>query len=437
MIRGIYFMGNKVVVAGGGASGLTAAIFAARRGADVTILEHNDIVGKKILITGNGKCNMTNMSSFEDKYYSSDEESLKKIYRTLERFNATDTRNFFMGLGLCTKEMRDGMVYPVTEQAYTVLDMLKGECKHLNIKIETNCEVKSIKNQEVKFIRYIKEPSPNGKKGYKVIESRESMKYDRLILAMGGKASVATGSDGSGYYFASTIGHNIIEPLPGLVQLRCEGDFYKDMAGVRAKVRLALYVDDKFTASEHGELQLTDYGISGIPVFQISRIVARALYEGKKCIVRINLVPFLSGFMNEINDINLQRFSYKTIEELFSGLVHKKIASVICKYNDLNPNAKVGDISSDKLLACIREMSDFEIKVLEPNSFDNAQICSGGVPLSEVDNDFKSLKDENIYIVGELLDCDGVCGGYNLQWAWATGALAGNSAGNFKEGIQN
>jgi hypothetical protein len=422
-------MQKKIVVAGGGASGLTAAIFAARRGAQVTILEHKDSVGKKILVSGNGKCNLTNMSGFEGKYYSSDEASLDKIYRTLEKFNATDTRKFFLGLGLCTKEKRDGYVYPASEQASTVLEMLLSECNRLGIKIETNCEVKSIKDGEVKFIRYIKEPSTENKKGYKVTESRETITYDKLILAMGGKAAKVAGSDGSGYYFATTIGHSIIEPLPGLVQLKCEGDYYKELAGVRAQVRLALYIDDKFVTSENGELQLTEYGISGIPVFQISRLVARALHEGHSCTVWINLIPFLSGYMNDLNIFNLERFSYKTIEELFTGIVHKKLATIICKYYDIEPTAKVGDLDFDKILSCIKGLANFEVKVLDVNSFDNAQVCSGGVPLLEVDNDFRSLKDPNIYITGELLDCDGVCGGYNLQWAWATGAIAGNSAG--------
>jgi hypothetical protein len=422
-------MNNKIIVAGGGASGLVAAIYAARKGADVTILEHRDRVGKKILMTGNGKCNMTNMGEFEGKYYSSDKESLNKIYKTLERFNATDTRNFFAGLGLCTKEKRDGGVYPVSEQALVVVDVLKSECERLNIKIETDCEVKSIKDGEVKYIRYIREAAQGNKNKTVISEFSESVKYDKLILAMGGKAAKVSGSDGSGYYFAKSIGHTIIEPLPALVQLKCDGDYFKSVSGVRAQVELGLYIDGKFTASEEGELQLTDYGISGIPVFQISRLASRALYEGRKCMVKINFVPFISELRNEVKDIKLKQFSHKSVEDLISGLVHKKLAKMICKKNNITPTAKVGETDFDKILSCIRELADFEVTVAEANSFENAQVCSGGVPLGEVDDNFKSMKDENVYIVGELLDCDGVCGGYNLQWAWATGAIAGMSAG--------
>jgi predicted Rossmann fold flavoprotein len=422
-------MGKKVIVAGGGASGLVAAIFAARNGAEVTILEHKERVGKKILLTGNGKCNLTNISDFHGKYHSNDVASLDKIYRALERFNANDTRRFFAGLGLCTKEKRDRGVYPVSEQAAIVAEVLESECRRLDIKIETNCEVKSIKSGEVNFIRYIKEESKDNKKGYKVSESREKLKYDRLILAMGGKACRSAGSDGSGYYFAGTLGHSIIEPLPALVQLRCEGDYFKEIAGVRAQVALGLYVDGELKGSDEGELQLTDYGISGIPVFQISAVTARALQDGKKCVVKINFVPFLDKYMEEKGEFDFKRFSNKSVEELLSGLVHRKVAALVCKRNGILADTKVGEVSSEKIVECIRELAQFEVKVISANAFENAQVCSGGVPLGEVDENFRSLMDENVYIVGELLDCDGVCGGYNLQWAWTSGAIAGAAAG--------
>jgi hypothetical protein len=317
----------------------------------------------------------------------------------------------------------------VSEQALVVVDVLKSECERLNIKIETDCEVKSIKDGEVKYIRYIREAAQGNKNKTVISEFRETVKYDKLILAMGGKAAKVSGSDGSGYYFAKSIGHTIIEPLPALVQLKCDGDYFKSVSGVRAQVELGLYIDGKFTASEEGELQLTDYGISGIPVFQISRLASRALYEGRKCVVKINFVPFISELKNEIKDIKLKQFAHKSVEDLISGLVHKKLAKMICKKNNITPTAKVGETDFDKILSCIRELADFEVTVAEANSFENAQVCSGGVPLGEVDDNFKSMKDENVYIVGELLDCDGVCGGYNLQWAWATGAIAGMSAG--------
>jgi len=449
-------MARQVVVAGGGASGLTAAIYAARNGADVTILEHRDSVGKKILMTGNGKCNLTNMSDVHGKYYSSDERSLEKIYDTLVRFDAKKTRSFFMELGLFTKEKRDGGVYPVSEQAAVVLDVLRSACSSLGIRIITDCEIKEIippcAGAKIRIKRYIRENAASkARKKPVVSEQEESISYDRIILATGGRAAPKSGSDGSGYVLARKLGHSIIEPLPALVQLKCAGDFFPSISGVRAQCRLSLYIDGKESAVEEGELQLTDYGISGIPVFQFSRIAAKALHAGQKCEVRINFIPYLfdtSYNENLIENLFIKDaaynenttnkksimeniFCHKTVEELLAGLVHKKIAAMVCKKNGIYNGMTVAQalqVCPKKINGCIQMLMDFRVQITDTNSFENAQVCCGGVPLSEVDGQFRSVKAENVYIVGELLDCDGICGGYNLQWAWATGAIAGESA---------
>ncbi len=389
-------MAVDVIIVGGGASGLIAAIMAARGGAAVTVLEHKDRVGKKLLMTGNGKCNLTNISGFEGKYFSSDNASLKKIHNALERFGADDAIGFFKSIGLYTKEKRDGGIYPLSEQASCVLDALRSECAHLGVNIVTNASVRDL----------------------------SKLNCDRLILATGGKAAVSTGSDGSGYILAKKLGHNIVEPLPALVQLRCDGSFFKSVAGVRAQAGLELYIDGRKSAYEEGELQLTDYGISGIPVFQFSRIVSRALYEKKTCEVYINFMTHLS------EKIPVQRYGYKTVEELLGGMVHKKLASLICRRHGIKSSVLAADAGEDAVLSCIEELKRFRVNVVSTNSFDNAQVCCGGVPLGEVSDNFRSLKNDKVYIVGELLDCDGICGGYNLQWAWTTGAIAGRDASN-------
>ncbi|MDE7323614.1 MAG: aminoacetone oxidase family FAD-binding enzyme [Lachnospiraceae bacterium] len=427
-------MKNRVVIAGGGASGLTAAIFAAENGADVTVLEHRDRVGKKILMTGNGKCNLTNMSDVHGNYYSSDSYSLNKIYDTLGRFDAMKTRDFFKRIGLYTKEKRDGGVYPVSEQASIVLDVLRGECDRLGVNIRTDCDITSIDPDEmsgcVHITQYIREEKEQGKNGGKnkknvvVSEKKETVHYDRLILATGGRAAPASGSDGSGYRLARKLGHSIIEPLPALVQLRCYGDFFKEVSGVRAQSRLVLYIDGNPAAGQEGELQLTDYGISGIPVFQFSRLASRALYEGRTCEVGINFIPYIA----RAADVDTAHFYYKPVQEFLSGLVHKKVAALICKKKGIPVGVTVGQTGSDKVHECLDLLADFRVKAAEPNSFENAQVCCGGVPLAETGDNFESRKCKNVYLVGELLDCDGICGGYNLQWAWATGAIAGAAA---------
>lgn len=429
-------MSNKVVIVGGGASGLVAAITAARGGANVTILEHKDRVGKKILMTGNGKCNLTNMSNLHGKYYSTDEKSLNMIYEAFDRFSAKDTIDFFESIGLYTKEKRDGGVYPMSEQAACVLDVLRSECEHLKVDIITDCDIQEIINDKnkklIKLVKYIRDTNVqneknNGKKKAKnkqgeiIGEEKIKLIADNIILATGGKAAAVAGSDGSGYVYAKKMGHSIVEPLPALVQLRCKGDYFKSISGVRTQAGLKLYVDNQLVACEEGELQLTDYGISGIPVFQFSRIAARALYESKPCKVMIDFLPQLP------KNPDLEKYSYKKVEEFLSGMVNKKIASLICRKNGISQSDTIGSIGVKKTVKCVDELRQYEVEVEETNSFDNAQVCCGGVPLNEVSSDFESLKCKNVYIVGELLDCDGICGGYNLQWAWTTGIIAGRA----------
>lgn len=420
-------MANRVVVAGGGASGLAAAVFAAENGAEVTILEHRDRVGKKILMTGNGRCNLTNMRDFHGKYYSSDAHSLDKIYDALARFDAAKTREFFRKLGLYTKEKRDGCVYPVSEQASIVLDVLRGECGRLGVRILTDCEITAIvpdaAGGSINYTHYLRGAEAKDKS-----KCKKTLRFDRCILATGGKAAPASGSDGSGYRLAQKLGHGIVEPLPALVQLKCAGDFFKAVSGVRAQSSLKLEIDGNLTAGEEGELQLTDYGISGIPVFQFSRLASRALHDGRKCEVRINFVPYLSDPVNEIADGNIEPYRHKTVEAFLSGFVHKKLSALICRQEGVASGVTVGQAGHEKVRECIRLLADFRVRVTGTNAFENAQVCCGGVPLSEVDGNFRSYQCGNVYIVGELLDCDGICGGYNLQWAWATGAIAGGAA---------
>lgn len=421
---------SKVIIIGGGASGLAAAVSAAKQGAEVTILEHKDRVGKKILMTGNGKCNLTNVSDYHGKYYSSDEKSLKKIYNTFERFGANETIEFFEEIGLYTKEKRDGGVYPMSEQASCVLDVLRSECEYRKVKILTECETINIEPQKkgvkVSFVQYIYQDKVVNSKGKKKVrelikEDKKNLVSDKVILATGGKAAAVSGSDGTGYKLAKALGHSIITPLPALVQLKCEGDYFKSVSGVRVQADLELYINNKSAAKECGELQLTDYGISGIPVFQFSRIASRAMFEKKSCKVKINFIPD----MKKLPDSD--KLGYKGVEEFLSGFVNKKLANLICRKHGILPNQTLKQIGLEKTKRCVNELQSFWVTVTDTNSFDNAQVCSGGVPLSEVSDNFESLKCPNVYLTGELLDCDAICGGYNLQWAWSTGIIAGRA----------
>lgn len=440
---------KKIIVVGGGASGLAAAITAARLGAEVTMLEHKDNIGKKLLVTGNGKCNIANIGELEGKYYSSNETSMQKIYSTFNRFTSKDTISFFESMGLYCRVKKDGGVYPMSEQATTVLDTLREECIHLGVKVITDCEVKNIHsiNNEmtVEYIKYIRDNKNDSsdiknkkdkkatKKNKIVGEEKGQFKCDSIILATGSKALPTSGSDGSGYKLARNLGHEIVLALPALVQLKCEykngnnPDIFKIISGVRAQASLRLVVNDECVATEQGELQLTDYGISGIPVFQFSRIAARALFENKKCKVQINFVTDVSE--NILNNA-IHTFEHKCMVDVLSGFVNRKIAEMICMVNTIEFSKKVKDIDNKKISDCVEMLHNLGLEIIGTNSFDNAQVCSGGVSLDEVTDEFESVKCKNVYIVGELLDCDGMCGGYNLQWAWATGVIAGKAASN-------
>lgn len=411
-------MPKKIVVIGAGASGLMAAVVAARQGAAVTVIEHKDKVGKKILMTGNGKCNLTNVSDFHGKYYGKD---LAFIYRVLSTFTAEDTRHIFQEMGLYTKEKRDGGVYPVSEQAVSVLEVLKTECRHLHIKILTNCKVKNVQMLKDEGEIRLEQCAEDEK-------TLNRISFDELIIATGGKAAAVSGSDGSGYKLAEKLGHHIMTPLPALVQLRCEGKHFKMVAGVRAQAKLTLLVNGQETACEEGELQLTDYGISGIPVFQFSRIAACALWEKKKCEVRIHFLPFLTKEQIAQLEETYTQYGYKTMEEFLGGLVNKKIASLVCKQIHVNPQDKLETLSSKAVLSAINLLKDYPVVITATNPFENAQVSCGGVPVEEIEDTMESKLCPHVYFVGEILDCDGICGGYNLQWAWATGAIAGKHA---------
>lgn len=407
-----------IAVIGGGAAGMMAAITAAECGAAVTVFEHQDRVGRKILMTGNGRCNLSNLSYSGWEYYGEEPEFAKGV---LSQFTANDTVSFFKRLGLLVKD-KNGYLYPVSEQASAVLDVLRNELVKKKVKVKTNVSVQiSFQEKEQKFLlRY-----ENGE-GY----------YDMVILACGSRANPRTGSDGSGYGLAEAFGHKIIKPLPALVQLRCRENFFKGIAGVRCEAGLRLLTEKGLQAEERGELQLTDYGISGIPVFQFSRVAARALDAGEKVSVEIDFLPSLTtevlgSFLREV----LQREGNREcpVEEVLAGVIHKKLLMLILKENGIKGSRGSGSITAKETEAVLRTIKCFTVQVGATNPFDNAQVCCGGVDCSEIDGNCQSKKVPGLFFAGEIMDVDGICGGYNLQWAWSSGYVAGKSAASGRE----
>ncbi|EHE97687.1 MULTISPECIES: NAD(P)/FAD-dependent oxidoreductase [Clostridia] len=404
---------QQVVIIGGGAAGLAAAVSAARCGAQVTIVEHMDRVGKKILSTGNGRCNMTNLYMEPECYRSNDKSFPMKV---IQGFPVKETLGFFRDLGIEPKD-RNGYIYPNSDQASAVLDVLRQEVDHLGVRVLLSCEVKGIESAG---------------HTYRVNTSQGVLEADALILATGSKAAPATGSDGSGYELAKKLGHSVIKPLPALVQLRCQGTMYRQMAGIRTEAKVSLFSDGKLLAEDRGELQLTDYGLSGIPIFQISRFASRALDQGRKVIVKVDFMPsWKDGDAFGLLKKRAARMEYKTAEEMFTGLLNKKLALVLIRLAGIDPCRKAGGLSPGQLKHLVQQLKSYEAIIMSVNPFANAQICCGGVDVKEVNAlTMESRIRKNLYLAGELLDVDGICGGYNLQFAWSSGVIAGRNASN-------
>lgn len=401
-------MKQQVIVVGGGASGLTAAIMAARSGASVAIMEHTSKPGKKLLSTGNGKCNLTNLEQFDDAYRSSYPEFIKRARKNV---TVDETLQFFQDLGVVLTD-RNGYVYPYAGQASAVLDALLTELNDLGIQLITDCQVTGIKPDLT------------------VVSSKGKKKADAVILSAGSMAAPKTGSDGSGYDLAKALGHRIIPPLPALVQLRCREKWYKQAAGVRTEAAITLKLDGKVIASDRGELQFTDYGISGIPVFQVSRFAVKGLKEGKQTVIDLDLFPAMD--YKETRDFLMERknrFGQRPAKEFLNGVINQKLIPILLQEAGIN-GGNTSQITPAQIKTLIGALKGLSTVVTASNSYEQAQVCSGGIDTREVDPDtMESKLLKGLYLAGEIVDVDGICGGYNLQWAWTSGILAGRHAG--------
>lgn len=408
----------RVGIIGGGASGMIAAISAAKNHAEVTILESGDRIGRKILATGNGKCNFTNAKMDAHCFRSN---TIKDITPFLEAFGVEDTLAFFSSLHMLYKS-KNGYYYPASEQASTVLDVLRYE-------IEANEHIQVCTEQKARSLTEQKDGT------IKVLCGTKSYLFDRVIVACGSKASPKTGSDGSGYQLLRSLknGCKIEEVVPALVQLRCKEDYMKSVSGVRIEGKVSVIVDGHNEGEEIGEIQLTDYGVSGIPVFQISRYASYGCLQNKAVQVQLNVMPHMSeeaftAYMHK----RRQMLCDKNVEQFCAGLINKKVCMLFAKRCGMHWDMPIKQVSEEQFSMFVSLFQDWTLHIDRPNGFDMAQICAGGLSMQEIDAHFSMKKCPNIYVVGELLDVDGICGGYNLQWAWTSGYLAGKYAANDK-----
>lgn len=404
----------RVGIVGGGAAGMTAAIAAARRGARVTLLERMDRVGKKILATGNGRCNLSNTDPDISYYHGTNP---KFVYGALSRFGFHQTMEFFEELGIAWKVEDGGKVFPVSNQASSVLDVLRFELEVQGVKILTGAEVKGIDLVRGEF---------------KVqLEDGKRLTFHRLIIATGGRAAPNLGSNGSGYGLARQLGHSIVTPFPALVQLKLAADFLKQIAGVKFDYRAEIMVRDKAVAGAAGEILFTNYGISGPPILALSRRAGAYLARGEKVYLKLKIIDYMSrAELDAFLTRRLQGQAHKTLAFSFVGFIHKKLVPVLLREAGIRePNKPAGQVTGAERKALVDILQDWRFEVTGTNGWVAAQVTAGGVDVREINQkDMSSRLVPGLYFAGEVMDIDGDCGGFNLQWAWSSGYVAGSHA---------
>jgi len=403
-----------VVIVGGGAAGMMAGLTAAENGAQVTLLERNPRVGKKLLMTGSGRCNYTNTHAADPAHYHGLDRS--GIESVLASMTVDEMIHLFARLGISPLIEEEDRVYPRSEQAASVLDALRFALRELGVTIQCDTEVQGLQKTGTGWRIECKESRP--------------IEADRVILAAGGKAVPNTGSDGNGYVLACGVGHSLRTPFPALTQLKLEGDFYPRLKGVKWKGSACLVAGEKRSDLRYGDLLFTDYGISGPPILDLSGLAGEWTEAGLAPFVEITLFPDLTA--GEVADDLINRsinLPERPIQEGLIGLVNKRLILVLLRLEGLDKNTPMKQIKEGQWRSLAKRMTAWTLPIKGARSWPNAQASGGGILLSEVDPaGMESRVAPGLYLAGELLDVYGDCGGYNLHWAWLTGRLAGLAA---------
>ncbi|QOX62354.1 NAD(P)/FAD-dependent oxidoreductase [Anoxybacterium hadale] len=379
---------KNITVIGGGPSGMMAAVTAARReGNAVRLLEKNEILGRKLLATGNGRCNLTNLNCKD----------------------AADTLEFFSEIGLLTRSEGEGRVYPYSEQASAVCDVLIHALRDLHVEVICKEVIQVVETQKTGFV---------------ITTEKNKFDTDAVILATGGKAGPQYGSTGDGFRIAKHFGHTIVRTMPSLVQLVSEKACFRLLKGVRTKSQAELLRDGSVIAMENGEIQFTEDGLSGICIFNLSK------YYQKGDAVRLDLFPeYDLASLLRMLEKRVSSLASKPMAEFFLGMVHKKLTPVLLGELSLDETRKIHTMTIEERSKIAELLKGWVIPISGTKGWKEAQVTSGGIDLSEVDlNTMESKLVPKLYFAGELLDWDGICGGYNLQWAWSSGKAAGRAA---------
>ncbi len=407
-------MKHSLIIIGGGAAGLTSALIAKDLGVDVAIIEGTDRIGKKILTTGNGRCNISNSNINTNRYHS---ENPCFFQHTLDSFDNNKTIDFFAALGIPLITLDGGKMFPMSLQASSVIDILRFSLEEKNIPVYTNTKAKEItKNNN----------------GFKIFTT-DNVNYEceKLIIATGGKTAPKTGSDGSGYTLAKQLGHSLISPLPALVQLKLNYNRLKALSGVKFDGYAEIFINGESVQKEFGEILFTDYGISGPPILQLSRIVSYSLSSNMKISLKIDMLPTISaenlkGFLEN----HWTTFANRSVLDSLIGIINKKVIPIILKEAKIEDFHKpCSDLKGKEKNSVYSILKQWQFQVSGTNSFSNAQVTAGGINTKEVNpQTLESNFVPNLFFAGEVLDVDGDCGGFNLQWAWSSGAIAAINA---------
>lgn len=419
-------MEKKIItIIGGGASGLIAAISAAKvlkqknlNNIEIIILERMDRVGKKLLATGNGKCNITNINA-EIKYYHS--ENIEFVKQIFNKVNCKDVIKFFEDIGLMCRIEKDGKVYPYSNQASSVLDILRLEIQNLGIKTICNFEVDKVYTQNNDFV---------------IVDKNGTEQFtSKLIVSTGGKAYSNLGSNGSGYKLFKALEHNLIDTFPSLVQIKSDSQFIKALDGIKVFGEASININNKVVKKEKGEILFTDYGLSGIAIMQLSRIVSEYFLKSSKnnIAVTLDIMPeYSEQAIISLIQKRVVNQGWKTLEDFLTGIINKRVAQMILKSANISPLSRLAEtLTRQEIINIAKFIKGWTFQITGTMPFRNAQVTAGGVDTKYFNSsNLESRLVKNLYATGELLDVDGDCGGYNLQWAWATGIIAGKSAAN-------
>ena len=400
-----------VIIIGAGASGLVSAIVSARRGKKVLIVEKNNKIGKKLLATGNGKCNITNQRPTLDRFYS---DNPKFIAQVFEDYNYQTIKQFFKTIGLELIEAKEGKVFPMSLQASSVVELLVCECEQLGVKILCETEVQNVLKKSDK---------------YELTHTQGKVKAEKLVIATGHCSAPQLGGVDMGLTFAKKLGHSIIDSFPTLVQLTSASKNLKRMAGVKVESKVSLQLNNK-TIEKQGDVLFTAYGISGLAILDISRFVMEALLEKRNIMLTIDLMPKMShGQLLALMKKSLVKKSSKHLKVWMQGFINKKLILPILEPLKLQ-NETVASITSNikELEKIVDGIKAFKFTVNGSKGYKGAEVATGGVNTKEVDpKTMESKLHKGVYFTGEVLDVDGDRGGFNLHFAWVCGLRAGEA----------